>query len=88
MRKKITDMTVDETKEFLKSFEKEDLFDLDSFELQSLKNFIIRTIINDECLNRLEERRQNEKKLSLVLKRTNEVYSEWIDSKYQSKRMI
>lgn len=88
MRKKITDMTVDEIKEFLKSFEKEDLFDLDSFELQSLKNFIIRTIINDERLNRLEERRQNEKKLSLVLKRTNEVYSEWIDSKYQSKRMI
>ena len=69
MRKKVTDMTVNEIEGFLKNLEKEDLFDLDFFELHSLKNFIISTMINDERFNRSEEYRQNEKKLRLVLRR-------------------
>ena len=74
MRTKVTEMKISELKQFIKDLTKDDLVELDHFELQSLKNFIVGTIINDERLNRLEERKQNEKKLQYVLTRQDEEY--------------
>ena len=73
-RTKVTEMKMIDLKQFVKDLKPDDLFELDQFELQSLKNFIIGTIINDERLNRLEEKKQNEKKLQFVLTRQDEEY--------------
>ena len=74
VRTKVTEMKMIDLKQFVKDLKPDDLFELDQFELQSLKNFIIGTIINDERLNRLEEKKQNEKKLQFVLTRQDEEY--------------
>ena len=73
-RTKVTEMKMVDLKQFVKDLKPDDLFELDHFELQSLKNFIIGTIINDERLNRLEEKKQNEKKLQFILTRQDEEY--------------
>lgn len=71
-RTKVTEMKIVDLEQFVKDLKQEDLNNLDQFELQSLKNFIIGTIINDEKLNRLEEKKQNEKKVQFVLTKMDE----------------
>ena len=80
-------MTISELKSFIKNFDQEDLFELDQFEIQSLKNFMIGTIINDERLNRIEERRINERKLLSILTVYDEIYSkEFEKNKFHKTR--
>ena len=74
VRTRVTEMKMVDLKQFVKDLKPDDLIELDQFELQSLKNFIIGTIINDERLNRLEEKKQNEKKLQWTLTRTDKEY--------------
>lgn len=74
VKTKVTEMKIVDLERFAKDLTRDDLAELDQFELQSLKNFIIGTIINDERLNRLEEKKQNEKKLRFILTRMDEDY--------------